>query len=263
MSNKDKGVVDRAVVTPDKHAPLHDPAAIDVVVQAIEIIKPSIYVDLGDVGEFDGASHWQWRKKRRPPLEYQLPFIKDDISAANTLMDQIDEALDKAGCKKKHFCQGNHDLWLDYFVEENPFLPELAFAKAVRLKKRGYKFHKAGELLKVGKLNFYHGHLVGGIHHARNHLLKLGGNVMYGHWHDAQSHQITHIDGPKAAWCIACLKLLERYANEWLGGRTHNWTHGFAVVDFFEGGLFTVHQIQIVDGRTSLWGEVIRGKKKD
>jgi len=31
-------------------------------------------------------------------------------------------------------------------------------------------------------------------------------------------------------------------------------------VDFFKGGLFTVHIIQIINGRTSLWGELIEGK---
>ena len=35
---KDTGVVKRAFVTPDKHAPLHDEAAISVVTQAIEIV---------------------------------------------------------------------------------------------------------------------------------------------------------------------------------------------------------------------------------
>ena len=63
-----KNVVKRAIVTPDKHFPLADKKAISCVCQAIEIVKPDIYVDLGDVGESEGSSHWQWRKKKRPPL---------------------------------------------------------------------------------------------------------------------------------------------------------------------------------------------------
>ena len=38
MASSDKGVVKRAIVTPDKHAPIHDRKAISVVKQAIEII---------------------------------------------------------------------------------------------------------------------------------------------------------------------------------------------------------------------------------
>ena len=69
-----KNVVRRAIVTPDKHFPLADKKEINVLCKSIEIVKPDIYVDLGDIGEWEGASHWQWRKKKRPPLEYQ-PFV--------------------------------------------------------------------------------------------------------------------------------------------------------------------------------------------
>ena len=53
-----KTPVRRAVVTPDKHFPLADKAAISVVCQTIEIVKPDIYIDLGDVGEWDAC---RWR----------------------------------------------------------------------------------------------------------------------------------------------------------------------------------------------------------
>ena len=115
-------------------------------------------------------------------------------------------------------------------------------------------------MLKIGKLNFYHGHHFAGINHTRNHLLRLGGNVMYGHHHDIQQSSVTHIDGVKSAWSIGCLKDMSADANEWLGNREHNWQQAFAIVDFYHTGYFTVHLVQIVNGRTSLWGQVIVGK---
>ena len=69
MAKQKSGIVKRAIVTPDKHVPLHDKAAISVVKQAIEIVKPDIYIDLGDLGEWGSASHWQWARKKKPPLE--------------------------------------------------------------------------------------------------------------------------------------------------------------------------------------------------
>jgi hypothetical protein len=257
--SKDKGVVKRAVVTPDKHFPTADDAAISCVTQAIEIIKPDMYIDLGDVGEWHGASHWQWRKKKRPPLEYQLPFIHQDMDDVNAGMDRIDEALDKAGCKTKHMLEGNHDDWMNRFVDEHPYLSGLKFKDAVKLKERGYKYHKCGDYLKIGKLAFYHGHHFAGIHHTRNHLLRLGTNVMYGHHHDIQQTSVTHFDGQKSAWSIGCLKDMSKDENAWLGGRKHNWSHAFAVVDFYNKGLFTVHVVQIINGKTALWGELIDG----
>ena len=113
----------------------------------------------------------------------------------------------------------------------------------------------------MGKLYFYHGNHYSGITHARNHLLRLGCNVMYGHWHDLQQHSATHHDGAKSAWSIGCLKDMRPEANGWLQYRDVNWSHAFAIVDFFKDGLFTVHIIQIINGQTALWGELIDGNK--
>tara|TARA_R100001530_G_scaffold133711_1_gene107521 strand:- start:92 stop:859 length:768 start_codon:yes stop_codon:yes gene_type:complete len=252
-------LVKRAIVTPDKHAPLQDKKAINVVCKAIEMIKPDIYVDLGDLGEWGSVSHWQWKRKKKPPLEYLIPNVDADIKAVNDLLDQIDESLDKAGCKTKHMCAGNHEDWLEGFVSEHPYLKEYKFANACKLKERGYKYHESGRMVKIGKLYYYHGHHFGGQYHAANHLRKLGCNIMYGHHHSMQQDSITHMEGPKSAWSIGCLKDMSSEKNSWLGGRQHKWAHGFAVVDYFTGGNFTVHPIQIIDGKASIWGELVKG----
>ena len=118
----DKGVVKRYIVTPDKHAPYHDKKAISVVKKSIEMIKPDGYIDLGDLGEWGSVSHWQWKRKKKPPLEYLMPRVEKDVKAVNKLLDSIDESLDKVNVKIKHICAGNHDDWLDSFVEEHPYL---------------------------------------------------------------------------------------------------------------------------------------------
>ena len=259
-TKQDKGVVKRVFVTPDKHFPLADKKAINVVKKAIEIVQPDVYIDLGDVGEWHGCSHWQWSKRKRPPLEYQIPFIDKDVKDVNRGMNRIDKSLDKAGCKERYMIEGNHDDWMNRFVDENPFLTKYRFAECVKLKERNYKYYPMGKYLKIGKLHFYHGHHFAGIHHTRNHLTRLGTNLMYGHHHDIQQSSVTHIDGQKSAWSIGCLKDMSDEENAWLGNRKHNWSHAFAIVDFFTKGHFTVHVIQIIDGKTSLWGELIDGK---
>ena len=254
--------VKRGIVFPDTHAPLHDVAAVRCACRAIEIVKPSFFIHLGDLGEMEGASHWQWKKKRRPPLEYQLPFVDQDIADTNALLDTIDESCDKANVKDKMITEGNHDAWLNRFVDEHPYLDSYRFKGAMQFEARGYKFYEVGELLKIGHLHFYHGHHHGGKYHANNHLTKMGCNVMYGHWHDVQQQSVTHVDGQKSAWSLGCLKRFDRRSNEWLGGRQHNWGHAFAVVDFYAGGKFTVHVVNIIDGRCSLWGDLINGNRR-
>ena len=251
--------VKRVLVTPDKHFPLHDKKAISVLCKCIGVVKPDAYVDLGDVGEWESVSHWQWKKKKRPPLEYQLPSVDKEIIEVNKGLDIIDKALANVNCTDKHMIEGNHDDWLNRFVLENPYLKEYTFPKAVRLQERGYKYYAMGKYLKMGKLWFYHGHHFSGIHHTRNHLLRLGCNIMYGHHHDLQQTSVTHMDGPKSAWSIGCLKDMSSESNDFLGHRRVNWAHAFSIVDFFNNGYFTVHIQQIINGQTSLWGTIIEG----
>lgn len=251
----------RAVVTPDKHFPFADLPAINVVCKAIELVKPDIYIDLGDTGEWEAFSHWKWKKKKRPPLEYLMPELDADVKAVNDGMDIIDKSLDKVNCKERYFVEGNHELWMQSFVEEHPYLPQYKTQNALRLKERGYKFYPCGKYLKIGKVNFYHGHHYGGQYHTANHLRKLGANIVYGHHHDIQQMSATHIDGQKSAWSIGCLKDMSSDTNEWLGGRQINWSHGFAIIDFYDRGHFTLDLVQIIKGKASVWGELIDGNK--
>ena len=261
MPKVDTGVVKRVIVTPDKHFPLHDQKAINCLKKTIEIVKPDAYIDLGDVGEWEGFSAWKFKRRKAPPLEYLIKDFDKDIKDVNSGMDQIDESLDKVGCTEKYITEGNHDNWLNMAVEKYPYIPHYRFANAVRLSERGYKYYQFGKHLKMGKLYFYHGHQYGGQYHTANHIRKLGCNIMYGHWHDLQQMSATHMDGPKSAWSIGCLKDMGPKSNEWLSNRRINWAHAFAIVDFYAKGLFTVHIIQIINGRTSLWGELINGGK--
>ena len=253
-----KTPVRRTVVTPDKHFPLADMPSIKAVCKAIEIVKPDTYIDLGDVGEWESVSHWKWKRKKRPPLEYLMADIEKDIKDVNKGMDIIDESLDKVKCKNKHFCEGNHDDWLNQFNAEHPYL-KLSTKDALNLDARKYTYHAMGKYFKLGKLYFYHGHHYTSLHHAKNHLMKLGVNIMYGHHHDLQQASVTHMDGQKSAWSIGCLKDMSDEENQWLGNRKTNWSHAFSIVDFFENGYFTVHVIQIIKGKASLWGEIIDG----
>lgn len=255
--------VKRAIAVFDAHVPFHDEAAVNVVLQAIPIVKPDIYIDGGDVGEWESVSHWQWKKKKRPPMEYQLGHIEKDIEAVNDYLDRVDNALKRVRCKTKHQVQGNHDSWLDSFVEENPYLRLYKFEIACRLKERGWTYWPmTTDALKVGNLYFFHGYHHGGINHSRMHLLKEGANCMYGHWHDTQTCTVGFIEGRKQAWSMGCLKQLNHESNQFLRGRHHNWQHAFAIVTWV-GQQHHVEIIHIYDGQAVVWGKVLNGKIKE
>ena len=249
----------RAIVIPDQHFPLHDQRAINVVLQGIELIKPDIFINLGDVGEWESVSAWKWKGKKQPPLEYQLPIIDREIKRVNEGIDQFDEVLDKVECKKRYICAGNHDEWLTYgFCEKYPYMTDYTFLEACRWKERGYKYLSYNQPLKIGKCTFIHG-AYATTYHAKKHLEAYGENIVYGHTHDIQRHTLTKLGGTIGAWSMGCLKDMSAMKNKWLRGRLHNWNHAFGVIDWFKNGDFKVEVIEIVKGKTTLWGNVIEG----
>lgn len=249
----------RAVVIPDQHFPIHDSKAISVVLKAIKQIKPDIFINLGDVGEWETVSAWRYKGKKLPPLEYQLPLIDREIEEVNVCLDAFDKVLNKVGCYERYVCAGNHDEWLDAFVERYPYMNDYTFRKACKWDKRGYTYLRYNEPLKIGKVNFIHGAYVT-MYHAKKHLEAYGSNIVYGHVHDVQRHTLTKLDsGTIGAWSMGCLKDMRASQNKWLRGRLHNWQHAFGIVDFFENGNFKVEVVEIVNGKTSLWGKKIEG----
>ena len=260
MAKKSKGVIERAIVTPDKHFPIHDKKAISVVCQAIELVKPDTYIDLGDTGEWEHFSSHYWKGRSAKPMEDLIPLLDKDVSDVNAGMDIIDKSLDKVNCKERHFVQGNHEVWLDKFVVRYPYLKEYTTYNALRLKERGYKYHPYNrkKLLKKGKLNFTHGKYVPK-YHAFKHLDMYGESIMYGHTHDLQRFTKTTAGGTISAWSLGCLKDIEA-DEDWLSGRLTNWNHAFAIIDWFKGGNYKVEVVEIIKGQTSLWGMLIEGK---
>ena len=96
----------RAIVTPDKHFPIHDKKAIKIVCQAIEIVKPDIYIDLGDTGEWEYFSTHYWKGRSAKPMEDLIPLLDKDVRAVNKGMNQIDRSLDKVDCKEDILSKG-------------------------------------------------------------------------------------------------------------------------------------------------------------
>ena len=250
----------RAIVIPDQHFSIgtsHDEKAVKVVLEAIDFIKPDIFINLGDVGEWSSVSGHRYKRRKRPPLEHQLPEIDAEIAAVNKQIDRFDKALDKVKCNTRHILAGNHDEWLDAFVEENPYLPQYTFRNACKWDERGYIYKKYNEILTIGKLSFIHGAYTG--NHTKTHLDRYGTNIMYGHVHDVGRLSATRLlDGNVSAWAMGCLKDMSAENNKWLKGRLHNWNHAFGIVNFYKNGDFQVEVIDIIDGKACVWGNELR-----
>lgn len=249
----------RGIVFPDIHFPIHDEAALNCALQAVSIVKPDLYINIGDVGEWHHFSPWKYKGKKCPDLEYQIPYLEQDIADVNEGLDRIDAVMKKNGVKEKYMLQGNHEIWMDNFVERYPYMKDYTFPIACKIQERGYKYYRYNYPLKIGKLNFIHG-AYATTYHAKKHLETYGANIMYGHTHDIQRHTLTKLDsGTIGAWGIGCLKDMSREKNEWLRGRLHNWNHSFAIITWYPNNNFQVEIIEIVNGKCVVWGKTITG----
>tara|TARA_R110002020_G_scaffold195157_1_gene396143 strand:- start:13963 stop:14724 length:762 start_codon:yes stop_codon:yes gene_type:complete len=251
-------IKEKVVIFPDIHFPNHDEEALECALRIIKLVKPTGFLLLGDTIDGESVSHWQWKRKKRPPLEYQLPHIEKEIKQGNEGIDRIDEVLDKVGCKKKIFTQGNHEIWFDHFVEEYPYLPNYTSRRAFRFDERGYEWHPYGKIIKVfdSKLHAYHGGHYMGIAHARTHALQVGCNIIYGHTHDCQKATIQHIDGPHMAHSMGCLSRMAS-ANKYLKNRKVNWSHNVGICDIYDNGNFNLTVLTILDGITTYNGKIV------
>ena len=157
--------------------------------------------------------------------------------------------------------EGNHDNWLNFFVEEYPYLSEYMFKNVMNLKERGYKYYNYGKFLKIGKLYFYHGGHYSSYNHTRQHSQNLGKNIVYGHVHDVQRMGVTHVDGAHHSFSLGCLKDMSSESNVWLKGRHTNWSHAFGIIDWFPNGDFRLDVVDITNGKTFVHGKLIDGNK--
>lgn len=252
----------RAIVIPDIHFPYQDDAAINCVLEAIKMVKPNICIQLGDIGEWESVSGWRYSRRKRPPLEFILMELDVEAELVNEGLDLFDKALKDVGCVNKYMLEGNHDVWLQNFVDEFPYIPQYKFKNLCKLDDRGYKLYPYGKLLRIGKLFFYHGGHYTTMYHTKQHAINLGKNIVYGHMHDAQRIGVTHVDGAHHAFSLGCLKDMSSEKNLWLKRRQVNWSHNFGIVDWFSDGNFRLDVVDIQKGKTYLWGNMIDGNKK-
>ena len=100
----DKGVLKRYIVTPDKHAPLHDKKAISVVKQAIEIVQPDGYIDR----RICMGNHEEWLTSFVEAHPYLTNYTFEAISRIKERGYKLYKAGVYFNIGKLHFYHGHH-----------------------------------------------------------------------------------------------------------------------------------------------------------
>lgn len=248
------------LVIPDTHVTFPgspeggiDPKAESILFQTIKLVKPTQVVHIGDVGEWQCVTPWQWKRRKRPPVEYIMPVVHEEVKAVNAWLDKLEKAAGKASIT---IVEGNHEVWLNNFAEEEA-RPEFTAKKLLRAQERGYNWSDHGKFTKIGKLHFTHGGHFTGLHHSYKTVTGLSASAMYGHFHSLEHSHVMRLGGEFGAWCIGCLCKMDK---KFLGNRPTNWSHALAIVHIESDGSFHVEIVEIFRGVAYVYGKRVEAR---
>ena len=203
--------------------------------------KPDIQIIIGDFLNLAGISGWN----RKKYVTQQEEDIERDFSEGNRILDE----MQKLG-GKIHYIEGNHEKWVQDFVEDHPALAsKLEVTRNLNLKNRGIEYIPVNKQrikpLKIGKVTFIHG-WYSNIHHTKKTAQECNSNVIYGHVHDIQvSTRKELINGGARVLTQSIGCLCKEKAMDYLKSPC-NWMLAFGVT-YVDGrdGSFTHYTIPI------------------
>jgi len=136
--------------------------------------KPNLVVFIGDFGDM-----WSVSDHSKDPARKLL--LADEVAAVNAELDKVQEIVDGNAV----FIEGNHEDRLRRFLWDKA--PKLFgttdVTKLYRTKERGWKHISYRELHAIQNVAYTHDLGRSGVNAARQSLLDLGGNLVFGHTH--------------------------------------------------------------------------------
>lgn len=239
---------------PDVHAPYEHSTSVACFLDYVARGRPGALVQLGDFSSFDSVSSHD-----HDPLH--VLTLEEEVAGANALLDRIDAACRRGGVVRgnRWLLEGNHETRLDRYMLRQA--PEARFAvdwrDVLKLDQRGWRTLAYKQSLRLGKLTITHDVGRAGVNAARQSLLDVGANIVFGHTHRLQVVYQGQLSG-------------ERHVGAtlgWLGDHNkidyrhrdlvkRDWQHGFGVAHFLASGEFWLQAVPIVRGRCVVDGVV-------
>lgn len=204
-----------------------------------------------DFMEFGPIGYWNQRRR----LEMEGRRLAHDFECANEILDVICRFTKE----KIVFQKGNHDWWMDLYIQERPELEGLINQeKVLGLTSRGILVPPYGKVYRVGKAAFTHQLLnnrktYGTKYHSARMADDYGRSIFYGHWHSHQVYtRVTWDSKPNTAVAIGCLSDLNP---GWQRHSPNNWVNQLLFMYFDSQGHFTYYAPIMINGKFMYQGK--------
>ena len=174
----------------------HDLKALKIVRDFAADFQPNIVLLGGDQLNCGPISHWT-RSKPRLTEGFRLREEMDILN--NEVLLPLEAIVRKTSKEKRRliWLQGNHEAWIDQYLDENPGLEGLVEPRYyLKLQERGWEFYEQGKIAKIGKINWIHGDNVpNGAHACKRLAGNYRRNIRAGHRHTHEvCTDVTPID---------------------------------------------------------------------
>lgn len=246
------------VILPDIHHPEFCRDAFNSVVSFIGANRERIgwVVLLGDNMD---CTNFSRHTKGKPRLRTRGGIAKDFARFSRDVLKPIEGAI-KPGTKL-YFFEGNHEDWLEQWLDENPeFEGLVSIDRCLGLTKRGWEVVPQGEHRRIGKAYLIHGDQIGSSMHVAKKLVdSFCATAIMGHVHTASSYtKVSHIKS-EDKWIGYTLPTLGTVAPKYAKGRPNAFVNGFGIVEVWPNEFINVYTPIIFGGQFSFGGTLYRG----
>jgi len=233
----------KCVILPDVH--LDDRGyskAYGVAKKFIKDFKPDKIILLGDFMNCSALSHWDKSKRRK----IEGKRYDDELKVADKEIKFLESYS-----KKVIWLEGNHEKWVQLYLDYNPELEGLLeIPIRLELKSRGIKWIPYNKIHKEGKLRMIHG-AYANKYHANKHWKAYGCNLIYGHTHLPQ--EFCHNAAIPKPMSVEGLGCLCDFYPSYLKGKQGNWINQFGILYVAKNGEYNLYKPKIIRNRF-YWG---------
>lgn len=231
----------------DLHFPKHNKKLWESILKVCKKIKPDYFIFGGDNLDMDEVNHWELDRGNKRGMEgKRLRRSYDNFQT------EILGRLQLPDYCRKIFMFGNHELWLEQYIDK---IPELeGFAEIERnIDLKDWEIIPYRQTVKVGKIYFHHGEYTGK-HHASKMVDTFERNIVYGHLHSQQSYtKVTPIDcQPHTAISMPCACEVNP---QYMKDRPSAWVNGFGVFYIHPDNNFNIYPVISSNGHFIFQGE--------
>jgi predicted phosphodiesterase len=238
----------KIALIPDIHAPRHDRKAWKLAMKALTAWSPDVVIQLGDLIDLASVSTYAKDPRRTMSLQQEIEVARDVV-----------DDIAGIGAPLTVVTLGNHSVRAEsYLIKNAPdFLPYFEISKVLGMQRPGWTVVPYKQTYTIGELRVTHDVGRAGVQAARQSVLDVGDNIVFGHTHRMQ----VHYQGTQAG---------KRHVGAtlgWLGDSNHidyrhqdmvrrDWQLGFGVAHMLPTGEFWLQAIPIVKNTCVIDGQV-------